>query len=368
MLGTSRAHWKKLYEIWYEKEKKHVLKLRPVINVSLGPVDKESLYIRHYKNGTNNIVYERCTDVYGNIFAMKTIKDEDIEEEWFEDSNISLFSEACIQFYLYNLYEGTNRKNRIVKPINMGLYRKSGKLCVYLAMKPFSSALYKIISNRFVPKENLESLSKSISDELDFLYNAYKFVHCDLHAGNIGIENHPNGEHDWFLFDFGMSEIYWKTKRIQAYQVDDFFDKDATFYSSFDKRVLFNSWYSYEKECRMVKDYYCKEKKNMDDTHAHEWKSGMPLKLTKTNSLGAFQGKYENTTENGVHVKISMSKRLVKTYHSNKMVEFKNASGRYKFMGTKDEKYIYILYTVNEEDVKPNFNHPHICYYFYYLE
>ena len=366
MLGTSDEDWKKLYHEWYDKEKNNVLKLRPVINRMRTNLEPDSLYIQYYKNGTNNIVYQCCTDEHANEYAMKTLKDEDMNDEWLEDSNIALFSEACIHIFLYNLYKKTKRKNRIICPIKMGLYSKTGKKCVYIAMKRFDKPLFKFISDKFVDRNIFDTLALEIKDELDYMNKKWDFVHCDLHTGNIGIVRSKNNI-EWYLFDFGMSEFCYDGQRIKSYQGEPFFEKTATFNESFDKRILFNSWKDYDKGTSLPKKYFNKQLINMKDTHVYEWIEGMPIKFIKKNKFNVTCGKFIKTSEKGVQVKISLPNNMVKSHEGN-LLEFYHIDGKYIFYGKKNNYNIYIKMTVNEEDIEPNFEHPHVCYYFYYLE
>ena len=365
MLGSSKKHWEKLYAAWYQKEKKNTLKLRPIIGRhSLVTSEKSTIFIESRHKGSNNCVFDHCVDENGNLFAMKTILDSDIEEDWFNESNISLFSEGCIHFYLYNLYKQNNRENRILEPIKMGLIFRKGKLCVYVAMKRFDYPLYRLLNNCILTQNEINSLSNEIVTELDFLFKTYKFTHCDLHTGNIGFIS-KNGSGNWFLFDFGMSQMFCHGVKIISYQVEPFFDDNIKFNNNFDKRILFHSWCSFEEKAANIKRYVFDSIKNMKDTHVHEWVYNTPVCI-KSNVL-ANTGRYIESTEKGIYCKVAISNKMVKAHDKN-LLKLNNMKGRYEFLGKKDNKNVYIKINVEEDHLEPNFNHPHICYYFHYLE
>ena len=307
MLGSSKEHWEKLYAVWYQKEKKNILRLRPIIGRhNLVTSEKSTIFIEARKTGSNNCVFDHCVDENGNLFALKTILDSDMKEEWFNESNISLFSEGCIHFYLYNLYKKLGRENRILEPIKMGLIPRKGKLCVYVAMKRFDYPLYRLLTNNLLTPNEINSLSSELVNELDFLFKTYKFTHCDLHAGNIGFIS-ENGNSKWFFFDFGMSQLFCHGVKIISYQIEPFFDDDVTFNNNFDKRILFHSWCSYAEKSLNVKRYIFSSIKNMKDTHVHEWVRNTPVCI-KSHEL-ATTGRYIKSTEKGVYCKVAISNK-----------------------------------------------------------
>ena len=232
-------------------------------------------------------------------------------------------------------------------------------------MKRFDYPLYRLISNNILNPNEIKSMSTEIINELDFLFQTYTFTHGDLHTGNIGIINNINGDTKWAIFDFGMSQFFCQGVKIISYQIEPFFDDNVTFNIGFDKRVLFHSWCGYQEKSLDIKRYVFNSIKNMKDTHVHEWVHNMPVCI-KSHVL-ASTGRYIKSTESGVYCKISISNKMVKSHEKN-LLKLNNVKGRYEFLGKKDNKTVYIKINVEEDNIEPNFHHPHVCYYFHYLD
>ena len=258
-LGISRGDWmvdpcyvmnniKKKLKIkkWSKSHLKKLDKTIPEIKVlKKGYLKYGNYLIAYHKeigSGTYGTVYsgsmvDRITGKKKNI-VIKQVNTTDILE---------FFSESILQLELFCGMRGLfGFGARIPKMEFVSKYRSrsTGKMKYLVGMEPLEGDCWKFFGNKKIKDIHKIKAIKSVANILKTMQKKFKFMHRDMHLGNImykniGSSSAPN--YRMYIIDFGMSTATFNGYKLN--QIVNMYDEPYRFNPTHDLRLMMLSMF-----------------------------------------------------------------------------------------------------------------------------